>query len=140
MKGNSTKVHTSQQMLHKLSFLQKLGCQKPCWYQARLSSLVNKQVRWRAGTFLFGWLWGGGRGRPSGPLASTWARSLHAYGAVHSSNIVCYTIYILLWKDKNRILCLCQLVLPQISCLCSIAGALYKSKINVYLLEKYILL
>ena len=25
-------------------FLQELGCQKPCWDQARLSSLVNKQV------------------------------------------------------------------------------------------------
>ena len=25
--------------------LQKLGCQTPCWDQARLSSLVNKQVR-----------------------------------------------------------------------------------------------
>ena len=25
-------------------FLQKLGCQKPCWDQARLSSLINKQV------------------------------------------------------------------------------------------------
>ena len=34
----------SQQRLHKLRFLQKLGCQKPCWDQARLSSLVNKQV------------------------------------------------------------------------------------------------
>ena len=30
--------------LHKLRFLQKLGCQKPCWDQVRLSSLVNKQV------------------------------------------------------------------------------------------------
>ena len=36
----------SQQRLHKLRYLQKLGCQKPCWDQARLSesSLVNKQV------------------------------------------------------------------------------------------------
>ena len=34
----------SQQRLHKVRFLQKLGCQKPCWDQARLSSLVNKQV------------------------------------------------------------------------------------------------
>ena len=25
-------------------FLQKLGIQKPCWDQATLSSLVNKQV------------------------------------------------------------------------------------------------
>ena len=25
-------------------FVQKLGCQTPCWDQARLSSLVNKQV------------------------------------------------------------------------------------------------
>ena len=30
--------------LHKSRFLQKLGCQKPGWDQARLSSLVNKQV------------------------------------------------------------------------------------------------
>ena len=40
----STLVLPSQQRLHKLSFLQKLGCQKACWDQARLSSLVNKQV------------------------------------------------------------------------------------------------
>ena len=34
----------SQQRLHKLFFfLQKLGCQKPCCDQARLSCLVNKQ-------------------------------------------------------------------------------------------------
>ena len=39
-----TSVVPSQKRLHKLSFLQKLGCQKPCWDQARLSSLVNKQV------------------------------------------------------------------------------------------------
>ena len=37
-------VLSSQQRLHKLRFLQKLGCQKSCWDQARLSSLVNKQV------------------------------------------------------------------------------------------------
>ena len=44
-----TLVLSSQQRLHKLCFLQKLGCQKTgceklCWDQARLSSLVNKQV------------------------------------------------------------------------------------------------
>ena len=44
---NSNKPHLllpSQQRLHELHFMQKLGCQKPCWDQARLSSLVNKQV------------------------------------------------------------------------------------------------
>ena len=39
-----TLVLPSQQRLNKLCFLQKLACQKPCWDQARLSSLVNKQV------------------------------------------------------------------------------------------------
>ena len=33
----------AQQKVPKLRFLQKLACQKPCWDQARLSSLVNKQ-------------------------------------------------------------------------------------------------
>ena len=33
---NFTLVLTSKQRLHKLRFLQKLGCQKPCWDQARL--------------------------------------------------------------------------------------------------------
>ena len=28
-----------KQRLHKLCFLQKLGCQKPCWDQAKLSRL-----------------------------------------------------------------------------------------------------
>ena len=45
--GNADNPHLSsptQQRLHKLCLLQKLGCQKPCWDQARLSSLVNKQV------------------------------------------------------------------------------------------------
>ena len=41
----------SQQRLHKLHFLQKLGCQKPCCDQAILSSLVNKQVVWEVGEF-----------------------------------------------------------------------------------------
>ena len=41
---NPTFVLPSKQRLHKLCFLRKLGCQKPCWDQARLSSLVNKQV------------------------------------------------------------------------------------------------
>ena len=44
MKINTTLFPPSQQRLHKLCFMQKLGCQKPCWEQARLSSLVNKQV------------------------------------------------------------------------------------------------
>ena len=44
MQRNSIWVLPSQQRLHKLRFLQKLGCHKPSWDQARLSSLVNKQV------------------------------------------------------------------------------------------------
>ena len=44
MQRNSTLFLPSQQRLHKLGFLQKLGCQKPFWDQARLSSLINKQV------------------------------------------------------------------------------------------------
>ena len=44
MQRNPTVVLPSQQRLHELCFLQKMGCQKPCWDQARLSSLVNKQV------------------------------------------------------------------------------------------------
>ena len=36
-------IPKSKQRLPKLRFLQKLGCQKPYWDQARLSSLVNKQ-------------------------------------------------------------------------------------------------
>ena len=44
LKSNSTSVHLSQQRLQKWCFLQKLGIQKPCLDQARLSSLVNKQV------------------------------------------------------------------------------------------------
>ena len=44
MKRNSIFVLPSKQRLHKLCFLQKLGSQKPCWDQARLSSLVDKQV------------------------------------------------------------------------------------------------
>ena len=47
MKRNSILVLPSKQRLHKLCFLQKLGCQKPCWDQTRLSSLVNKQVAFR---------------------------------------------------------------------------------------------
>ena len=50
MKRNPIVVLPSKQMLHKLQFLQKLGCQKPCWDQARLSSLVNKQVVFRPQT------------------------------------------------------------------------------------------
>ena len=37
-------VPPSQQRLHKQQVLQKLSHQKPYWDQARLSSLVNKQV------------------------------------------------------------------------------------------------
>ena len=44
MQRNATSVLPSQQRLNKLCFLQKLGCQKTCWDQARLSSLVNKQI------------------------------------------------------------------------------------------------
>ena len=43
MQRNFTLVVQSKQSLLKLRFLQKLGCQKPCWDQ-NLSSLVNKQV------------------------------------------------------------------------------------------------
>ena len=43
-KRKSTLVLPSKQRFHKLRFLPKLGCQKPCWDQARLSSLVNKEV------------------------------------------------------------------------------------------------
>ena len=42
-----TLVIPSQQRFHKVQFLQKLSCQKPCWDRARLSSLVNKQVAWQ---------------------------------------------------------------------------------------------
>ena len=42
MKRRTTLLPQSKERLHKLRFLQKLGCQKPCWDQARLSSLVNK--------------------------------------------------------------------------------------------------
>ena len=44
MQINPALVLQSQQRLHILCFLHYLGCQKPCWNQARLSSLVNKQV------------------------------------------------------------------------------------------------
>ena len=44
MKKSPTLFPLSQQRLHKLRVLKKLGCQKPCWAQAILSSLVNKQV------------------------------------------------------------------------------------------------
>ena len=37
-------VPPSQQRLHKSQFLHKVSYQKPCWDQARLSSLVKKQV------------------------------------------------------------------------------------------------
>ena len=44
MKRTTTIYPPSKQRLHREHFLQKRGCQKPCWDQARLSSLVNKQV------------------------------------------------------------------------------------------------
>ena len=44
MQRSTTPIFLPQQRLHKSTVLQKLGCQKPCWDQARLSSLVNKQV------------------------------------------------------------------------------------------------
>ena len=44
MQRSLTLFPPSQQRLHKLQFLKKLGCQKPYWDQARLSSLVNKPV------------------------------------------------------------------------------------------------
>ena len=37
MERNFTLDFPSKQRLHKLRFLQKVGCQKPCWDQARLS-------------------------------------------------------------------------------------------------------
>ena len=43
-KDRNHNISLSKQRLHKLCFLHKLGCQKPCWDQTRLSSLVNKQV------------------------------------------------------------------------------------------------
>ena len=36
VKSSTTKLPPSKQRLHKLCFLQKLGCQNPCWDQARL--------------------------------------------------------------------------------------------------------
>ena len=39
-----TPLLTSQKIFLKIFFLQKLVYQKPCWYHARLSSLVNEQV------------------------------------------------------------------------------------------------
>ena len=44
MQRNPTLVLPSQHRLHKLRFVQKLDCQKPCLDLARISSLVNKQV------------------------------------------------------------------------------------------------
>ena len=43
---NAEKPHPrslSQQRVHKSQFLQKLSCQKLCWDQTWLSSLINKQ-------------------------------------------------------------------------------------------------
>ena len=44
MQRSISLVPPSQQRLHKLQFLQELSCQKLCWDQARLCSLVNEQV------------------------------------------------------------------------------------------------
>ena len=44
MPSSPTLVPPSQQRLHKSQFLHKVSCQKFCWDQARLSSLINKQV------------------------------------------------------------------------------------------------
>ena len=44
MKRNSISVLPSKQRLHKLCFLQKLGCQNPAGTRLDSSSLVNKQV------------------------------------------------------------------------------------------------
>ena len=46
MQNTPTLDPPSQQRVHKLQFQQELSCQKPWWDQARLSSLVNKQVAW----------------------------------------------------------------------------------------------
>ena len=43
LQKNSTLDLPAKQRLQILRFLQKLGCQKPCWHQARVSSLVIKQ-------------------------------------------------------------------------------------------------
>ena len=53
--SNAEKPHhllPSQRRLHKLRFLQKLGCQNSCWDQARLSSQVNKQIATNGATLL----------------------------------------------------------------------------------------
>ena len=44
MKRSTSLFPPSKQRVHKSQFLQKLSCQKPYWDQARLSSLVYKQV------------------------------------------------------------------------------------------------
>ena len=44
MQRSLTRFPASQQRLYILQFLHKLSCHKPCWHQARLSSLVNKHV------------------------------------------------------------------------------------------------
>ena len=49
LQRNTTSLLPSQQRLHKLCFLQKQACQKPCWDQARLSSLLKKTRRGRPG-------------------------------------------------------------------------------------------
>ena len=36
VKRSTIQFPPKKQRLHKLCFLQKLGCQKPCWDQARL--------------------------------------------------------------------------------------------------------
>ena len=44
MQKSTTTFTTSKQKLPKSQFLRIFSCQKPYWDQARLSSLVNKQV------------------------------------------------------------------------------------------------
>ena len=46
--GSTTLCCPLKQSLHKSQFLEKLSCQKPYLDQARLSSLVNKEV-WHGG-------------------------------------------------------------------------------------------
>jgi hypothetical protein len=40
----TTSVLPSQQRLHKLRFLQKLGCQKPCWDKLAPASFAGESV------------------------------------------------------------------------------------------------
>ena len=44
LKRSTNLFSPSKQRIYKLQFLQNLSCQKPFWDQARLPSLVKKQV------------------------------------------------------------------------------------------------